>query len=68
MPFSLIISTLRRQKLLNAIKGEGKEKEEGEKVMQAYGKLLALRKAAKPDKSETQSQKSSKSFKSLRFK
>lgn len=46
LPFSLIISTIRRQKLLDALMAnDPKKKEEGEKVMKAYGKLISQRRA-----------------------
>ncbi len=47
LPFQLIISTIRRQKLMDSIMGEGKRKEEGEKVMKAYEKLYAMKNASK---------------------
>ncbi|CAD8192044.1 unnamed protein product [Paramecium octaurelia] len=50
LPFSLIISTIRRQKLLDALMAnDQKKKEEGEKVMKAYGKLISQRRAQKND-------------------
>lgn len=50
LPFSLIISTIRRQKLLDALMAnDPKKKEEGEKVMKAYGKLISQRRAQKND-------------------
>ena len=47
LPVQLIISTIRRQKLMDSIMGEGKRKEEGEKVMKAYEKLYAMKNASK---------------------
>ena len=42
LPFSLIISTIRRQKLMDALMAnDNKRKEDGEKVMKAYGKLVS---------------------------
>ncbi|KAL4431867.1 hypothetical protein ABPG74_012679 [Tetrahymena malaccensis] len=64
LPFQLIISTIRRKKLLDAIMSTNQEKKkEGEKVMKAYGKLLAINNAPKQSNkqndSKQQSQRSS---------
>lgn len=45
LPFNLIISTVRRRKLINSMMGTNqKDRVEGEKVMNAYSKLVAERK------------------------
>jgi len=48
LPFDLIISTVRRRKLMNAMMaGDTREKGEGEKVMNSYSKLVDTRKKEK---------------------
>mmetsp|Transcript_43321 Transcript_43321/g.50147 ORF Transcript_43321/g.50147 Transcript_43321/m.50147 type:complete len:276 (-) Transcript_43321:73-900(-) len=45
LPFQLIISTVRRKKLMDALmSADDKKKTEGEKVLTNYAKLLAMRK------------------------
>ncbi|KAM3146875.1 hypothetical protein pb186bvf_001029 [Paramecium bursaria] len=60
LPFSLIISTIRRQKLMDALMAnDNKRKEDGEKVMKAYGKLVSQRKVQKNTDSQSSSSKRS---------
>lgn len=49
LPFNLIISTVRRQKLMSSIMSKDpKEKADGSKVLQSYARLLAVRKNNAP--------------------
>lgn len=50
LPFNLIISTVRRKKLMSSIMSKDvKEKQEGEKVLNSYARLLAIRKKEMPE-------------------
>jgi len=54
LPFNLIISTVRRKKLMSSIMAKDtKEKDEGKKVLNSYARLLAVRKKDQPQPETT---------------
>jgi len=68
LPFNLIISTVRRKKLMSSIMSKDtKEKADGEKVLNSYARLLAIRKKELPEEAAIKSAKTLKYKSSGKF-